>query len=90
MKQLISLLLTLLFSLSAWSYIPKFNYILSRTANVHGSGVYLVDQDVTIMGAGQNPITLHEQWLIDGGIASIVFEFFILFVRSFMFFIDDN
>lgn len=59
--------LFLLFSVSAHSYIPRLDYILSRTANTHGNGIYLVDQDITFTGANNSPITLHEQWLVDDG-----------------------
>ncbi|MCB0355541.1 MAG: hypothetical protein KDD40_00950 [Bdellovibrionales bacterium] len=60
------LLFCLFFSTSAWAYIPSFDYIVKRTSELHGYGIFLVDQDVTIIGANQKPLTVHEQWLIDG------------------------
>lgn len=68
MKKMISIVaLFLLFSNSAQSYIPRFDYILTRTANTHGSGIYLIDQDIIFTGGNNSPVTLHEQWLIEDG-----------------------
>jgi hypothetical protein len=60
-------LLIFLVSPSSWSYIPHSHYILERTAQNHGNGLYLIDQDIVIYSAQQNPIKIKEQWLIEGG-----------------------
>ncbi|MCB0390188.1 MAG: hypothetical protein KDD58_02800 [Bdellovibrionales bacterium] len=67
MKKLIIFCSILFVSQTSWSYIPRFDYVINRTADVHGSGIYLIDQDVTLIGTGQSPITLHEQWLVSSG-----------------------
>jgi len=59
--------LTLLVSPVSWSYIPHSHYILDRTAQNHGNGLYLIDQDIVIYSSQQNPIKIKEQWLIEGG-----------------------
>jgi hypothetical protein len=55
--------LILLLAPTLWAYIPRFWLILSRTAENHGKGMYLIDQDV-VFNHGEEPIVAHEQWMI--------------------------
>lgn len=64
-RTFLSFFLSLFVSFSALGYIPHFDYILNRTAKQHGSGIYLIDLDITLSSANNNPVTLHEQWLVE-------------------------
>lgn len=59
------IVLLLLATATAQAYIPKFWMIMSRTAENHGRGFYLLDQNVVFTHADR-PLVVHEQWLIEG------------------------
>lgn len=66
MKRL--LLVSTLFSVSmacslAQAYIPPYWMILSRSAETHGHGVYLIDQDV-VFQHGDDPYIVNEKWTV--------------------------
>lgn len=50
---------------SAWAYIPEYSMIASRTADNHGKGTYLIEQDVTIKKEAE-AFTVRETWLVNG------------------------
>lgn len=57
---------TILFISSiASAFIPKSTLILEKTADNHGSGVYLVEQEVQFP-SGQDVFSLKETWWVDG------------------------
>lgn len=58
--------LGLLFPSIAMAYIPKPEMILDKTADKHGRGLYLIDQDVIFIDNNVS-YTVHEQWIIDDG-----------------------
>lgn len=56
--------------LTAWSwtaaaYIPDYQMILSRTAENHGRGGYVIEQDVVFRG-DPDPLIVHEIWTVLG------------------------
>lgn len=62
------IILTILFITNfSYAYIPHFWMILSRTAENHGHGMYLLEQDVSIYGENDETLTVHEQWLVLNG-----------------------
>jgi len=71
MKQFIGLIallaLTLTFGLSesVYAYIPDYHMIMSKTADRHGRGVYLIEQDVVFRG-DPDPLVVRETWYISG------------------------
>lgn len=67
MRKIIIYTLISFFSFHAVAYIPKTHYILQRTSDLHGSGIYLVDQDLTFQSPNYGTLHLKEQWLIEGG-----------------------
>lgn len=50
----------------AMAYIPEPDMILEKTADKHGRGLYLIDQDVIFIDNNVS-YTVHEQWIIDDG-----------------------
>src|SRR5271165_1585743 len=52
-------------SAPAMAYIPPYWMIMSRTADNHGRGVYVVDQDV-VFNHGEEPIIVNERWFVQG------------------------
>jgi hypothetical protein len=58
--------ISLLFiSSAAHAYIPPYWMIMSRTAENHGRGIVIVDQDV-IFSHSQEPQIVNERWIIQG------------------------
>lgn len=55
-----------LFSIFANAYVPDPDMILDKTADKHGRGLYLIDQDVIFIDNNVS-YTVHEQWIIDDG-----------------------
>lgn len=58
--------LLILTSVPASAYIPKFWMILSKTAENHGHGLYLIEQDVTFQHK-REPMVFRETWLVKDG-----------------------
>lgn len=50
-------------SSAAFAYIPPYSMIMSRTAENHGRGTYVLDQDVTYKTENDSQ-TVHEVWTI--------------------------
>ena len=50
---------------TALAYIPDYQMIMSRTADNHGRGIYLIEQDVVFRG-DPDPLVVHETWWIAG------------------------
>jgi len=59
----VSAILILIVSNSAWAYIPPYSMIVSRTAENHGRGTYVIDQDVIYKSENENQI-VHETWTV--------------------------
>lgn len=59
------ILLMLLFAGSASAYIPPYWMIMSRMAESHGRGPYLIDQDV-VFKHGPEPLFVNEKWFVQG------------------------
>jgi hypothetical protein len=61
------LLITFLSCLAnfANAYIPDYHLIMSHTADNHGHGVYVIDQDVIFRGE-PDPLVVHETWWVAG------------------------
>ncbi|MCB0411517.1 MAG: hypothetical protein KDD22_03270 [Bdellovibrionales bacterium] len=57
------LIISLLMPSLAWSYIPDYHMILSRVAENHGRGAYVIDQEVILPGENA-PLHIKEQWII--------------------------
>ncbi len=55
--------LLLLTSMSAFAYIPPYWMIISRVADNHGKGAYVIDQDVIFPGETE-PLLVNERWTI--------------------------
>lgn len=49
----------------ASAYIPDYQMIMSRTAENHGRGIYVIEQDVVFRG-DPDPLIVHETWWISG------------------------
>lgn len=67
MKWLLSffMLMSLGFTPSAWSYIPRLPMILDRTVDNSGKGIYQIEQEVTFsVGLGE-PLVLKETWTVE-------------------------
>jgi hypothetical protein len=56
---------TILISSAAQAYVPPYWMIMSRTAENHGRGIVVVDQDV-IFSHAQEPLIVNERWIIQG------------------------
>lgn len=48
----------------AHAYIPRSKTILERTAKKHGTGMFLISQDVTLQ-RDRDKVTVREQWVVD-------------------------
>lgn len=59
----LTLLLSTVFSVVAWAYIPPYWMIMSRTAESHGKGMYMIDQDVIFPGEAE-PYIVNEKWYV--------------------------
>jgi len=59
-----SLFFALLTACMSFAYIPEYSLIASRTADQHGKGSYLIEQDVNFRKEGET-FTVHETWLIN-------------------------
>lgn len=49
---------------SAWAYIPPYSMIMSRVAENHGHGTYVIDQDVIYKVADGDSQIVHETWTV--------------------------
>jgi hypothetical protein len=58
------LVLVSFLSSSAWAYIPPFWMIMSRTAENHGRGPYMIQQEVTFR-SGDEPLVVQEIWIVE-------------------------
>lgn len=50
-------------SISAFAYIPPYWMIMSRVADNHGKGAYVIDQDVIFPGETE-PLLVNERWTV--------------------------
>lgn len=50
-------------SMTASADIPDYHMIMSRTAETHGRGLYIIEQDVVFRG-DPDPLVVHETWWI--------------------------
>jgi hypothetical protein len=67
------LILSTLFSVTALAYAPPYTLILSRVAENHGHGAFVIDQDVTFHS--DTDLTIHETWTIfDENHMKLVFQ----------------
>ncbi len=55
----------MLIGLSARAYIPDYHMIISKTADHHGRGIYLIEQDVVFRG-DPDPLVVRETWYVSG------------------------
>lgn len=55
----------LAWSFTASAYIPDYQMILSRTAENHGRGGYVIEQDVVFRGE-PDPLVVREVWTVTG------------------------
>lgn len=64
MKIRFAILSALIFVSSlAYAYIPPYWMIMSRVAENHGKGMYLIDQDIIFPGEGE-PLLVNEKWTV--------------------------
>jgi hypothetical protein len=59
-----NILFALLTACTSFAYIPEYSLIASRTADQHGKGSYLIEQDVNYRKEGET-YTVHETWLVN-------------------------
>jgi hypothetical protein len=59
-----NLIFALFTACMSFAYIPEYSLIASRTADQHGKGSYLIEQDVTYHKDGE-AFTVHETWLVN-------------------------
>lgn len=60
-----ALVFALLTSLSTFAYIPEYSLIASRTADQHGRGAFLIENEVILRRDGE-PLTVKETWTVNG------------------------
>lgn len=60
-----TLVLALLTSCLSFAYIPEYSLLTSRTADQHGRGSFMIEQDVTYRKDSES-FTVKETWLING------------------------
>lgn len=58
------LLLTFFLSCASFAYIPEYSMIASHTADQHGRGSYLIEQDVIFHKDGE-ALTVRETWMVN-------------------------
>lgn len=63
MKKYFLSIALILASLNVYAYIPPYWMIMSRTADNHGKGLYIVDQDV-IFPHGEESWIINERWIV--------------------------
>lgn len=63
-KNVLVALFVFILPLFAWAYIPPYWMILSRTADNHGKGIYVIDQDVVFTPAEGDPMIINERWTV--------------------------
>ncbi len=63
MSRVLCIVGLVLFTASAWSYIPNYSMILSHAADQHGKGSYLIEQDV-IYRQQSEAYTVKETWVV--------------------------
>jgi hypothetical protein len=51
-------------SFSAWAYIPPYSMIMTRTAENHGRGTYVIEQDVVYKVSDSDKQVVHETWTV--------------------------
>lgn len=64
MKHLFAFVFLILSTAKAFAYIPPYWLIMSKTADQHGKGLYLIDQDVIFQSAAGEPLVVNERWII--------------------------
>ncbi len=67
MKKLFLVLTFLFVGLEVHAYIPPYWMIMSRTADNHGKGLYVIDQDVVFSHgekAAEEASVINERWII--------------------------
>ena len=64
MKNTMLLTLSLFLTSSAWAYIPPYWMIMSRTAENHGRGMYVIDQDLIFPAPEGEPYIINEKWYV--------------------------
>jgi hypothetical protein len=61
--RILTILLTSFLASSTWAYVPPYAMILARTADLHGKGAYVIEQDV-IYKTNTEQQSLHETWTV--------------------------
>jgi hypothetical protein len=49
---------------TSWAYIPPYWMIMSRVAENHGKGMYVVDQDLIFPATEGEPLIVNEKWYV--------------------------